>query len=50
MNYKLFLGESAAQYYHPEPHPMNGSWKEFNRSILITGESSRQTFRSDIPG
>lgn len=29
MDYKLFLGEDAAYYYYPEPHPLSGTWKPY---------------------
>ncbi len=34
MDYKLFLGRGLAQYYDPAPHPMNGTWRKFEQSIL----------------
>ena len=34
MNYKLFLGQEVAQYYHPEPHPLSGSWLSFKSDLL----------------
>jgi len=36
MDYKLFLGEEAAQYYDPVPTPLTGSWLPFRREILGT--------------
>jgi arginine-tRNA-protein transferase len=34
MNYKLFLGQDVAQYYHPEPTPLTGSWLPFHSDLL----------------
>lgn len=34
MDYKLFLGKETAQYYHPEPHPLSGSWLPFRDELL----------------
>lgn len=34
MDYKLFLGEDAAEYYDPEPHPLTGSWRSFSQDLL----------------
>ena len=34
MNYKLFLGQEVAHYYHPEPNPLSGSWLPFQSDIL----------------
>lgn len=35
MNYKLFLGQETAQYYHPEPTPLSGSWLSFRSDLLL---------------
>ncbi len=34
MDYKLFLGQEVAQYYHPDPTPLTGSWLSFIPDLL----------------
>ena len=34
MNYKLFLGQEVAQFYHPQPDPLSGSWLPFRPDLL----------------
>ncbi|MBS1557866.1 MAG: hypothetical protein JST69_03985 [Bacteroidetes bacterium] len=36
MNYKLFLGEEQAHYFHPA----SATWKRFDKSILTTSEGN----------
>jgi arginyl-tRNA--protein-N-Asp/Glu arginylyltransferase len=35
MDYKLFLGKENAQYYHPEPDYLSGSWLSFRSDLCL---------------
>jgi hypothetical protein len=35
MDYKLFLGKEIAQYYHPEPDYLSGSWLSFRSDLCL---------------